>query len=81
MVNYGPNFYLCHGEFWKKNIDNINFSKKIINIGFNLNYIRKYKKKNTEILFLSEIIEFYKIKEIILKLNKYSKKKYIFRIT
>tara|TARA_A100001234_G_scaffold48151_1_gene40298 strand:+ start:1561 stop:2868 length:1308 start_codon:yes stop_codon:yes gene_type:complete len=75
-----PDYYLCSGEFWKKNTDKNNYSKNIINIGLNINYLNIPKKKKFGILILSELTEFDEIENIINKLNKYNVKKNLIKI-
>ena len=68
--SYKPDYYLCLGEFWKKNIDRNNYKKKIVNIGVDIEYINKNQNKNRGILILSELVEFDQIKKLFKKFDK-----------
>ena len=77
---FKPDHYLCCGEFWKKNIEINSYSKKITNIGLNINHINSHKKKNVGILLLSELAEFDQIEKILNQFDKLKIKKNLVKI-
>ena len=77
---FKPDHYLCCGDFWKKNIEINSYSKKITNIGLNINHINIHKKKSIGILILCELSEFDQIKKILNQFDKLKIKKNLIKI-
>ena len=71
-----PKFFICHGKFWKLSIDRSGYSKRIIDIGLNLNHLTKHNSLNNEVLILSELTDFEQIKNLISKIKKSKFNKY-----
>ncbi len=52
-----PIYFLGWGNFWKKYLNNLYFKKSFIRIGKNIsNKIKKFNKKNTDILIIDQVI-------------------------
>ena len=72
--SYKPDYYLCLGKFWEKNIDRNNYKRKIINIGVDIGHINKNQNIKSGILILSELVEFDQIKKLFKKFDEDKKK-------